>query len=455
MHAKGTDHHYSVPHITGANAVIAVSSLLFFLILLLFLIVNATPTQAQTYRVLYTFSGRQDGGSPRAGLSMDAAGTLYGITTQGGNFGGPITGGICQSEDGCGTVFKLSPNGSGWTLTRLHAFKGKDGAFPWGGVSFGPDGNLYGTTWSGGGPGGNIWGAGTVFSLRPPSAPCKTTQCEWTHTVLYRFSGWSDGAGPGSGMLLIDQSGDLYGTTAFGGANSWGTVYKLTHSPDGWVESVLFSFSDGPDGSEPNSGVVFDNSGNLVGTTNTGGEYNCPGDSCGTLFQLRRSGDEWTEQVLHDFRGGDDGYWPRSAPIVDGVGNLIGTTINGGSGGGGTVYMLSPSGSGWSFTTLYAFTGFNSGPSDSLIMDAAGNLYGTTYEDGAYGHGNVFKLSPSLNGWQYTSLYDFTGGSDGGLPESRVLLDSRGNLFGTTTGGGTGSCNPNWAGCGVVWEITP
>ncbi len=442
--AHDQDHHFDLPF-TPANAVLVIITIL----PMAFLCLAAHPAQAQTYRVLYTFTGRQDGGSPRAGLSMDAMENLYGITTQGGTFG-PSTADICAS--GCGTVFKLTPNGSAWTLARLHSFNGKDGAFPWGGVSFGPDGNLYGTTWSGG---GDNWGAGTVFSLHPQTAPCKTFQCLWTHDVLYRFSGWKDGSGPGSGMLLIDRTGDLYGTTGFGGPNGWGTVYKMTHSPNGWVETVLFSFSDGPDGSQPNSGVVFDNSGNLVGTANTGGEYNCPGDTCGTVFQLRQSGSEWTEQVLYNFRGGDDGYWPRGAPIVDGMGNLIGTTINGGPDGGGTVYMLSPSGSGWSFTTLCGFTGDNSGPSDSLIMDASGNLYGTTFENGAYGHGNVFKLSPSLGGWQYTSLYDFTGGSDGGLPESRVLLDSRGNLFGTTTGGGTGSCNPNWTGCGVVWEITP
>ena len=413
--------------------------------------VGAPAAEGQTYRVLHTFSGKQDGGLPVCGLALDRDGNLYGTTSIGGVVGSNITG-ACAS--GCGVVFAMVRSQSGWVLRPIHTFNGHDGGKPTTGVIFGSGGELYGTTEGGGGPGGGDWGAGTAFRLDPPVAPCRSGICGWRHTVLHRFSRGTDGILPSSGPPVLDEAGNLYGTTAFGGYGDWGTVYQLSPAANGWNETILFSFSDGADGSMPN-GVVFDHSGALVGTTNTGGQYNCSGDSCGTVFRLAPSETGLSEQVLHHFQGGDDGYWPRSAPIVDQSGDLIGTTINGGVGGGGTLYTLSLSGGGWTFATIYNWTGFNSGPADSLVMDAAGNLYGTTFQNGAYGWGNVFKLTRWADSWLYTSIYDFTGGSDGGQPSGRVVLDSSGNLYGTAEAGGRGTCNANWMGCGVVWEITP
>jgi uncharacterized repeat protein (TIGR03803 family) len=259
--------------------------------------------------------------------------------------------------------------------------------------------------------------------------------------VLYRFAnGGADGANPGSGDLIFDQAGNIYGTTTFGG-KGYGVVYELT--PSG-TESVLYAFS-GSDGYYPDAGVIFDNAGNLYGTTEDGGL-----NMLGTVFELTYSiGFGWAESFLYSFQNGNDGNQPSAGLIFDPSGNLYGTTSNGGSGGGGTVFELTPSGGGWTYSLLYSFTGGNQcGPEGTLVMDGAGNLYGTTQCDGAHNKGSVFKLTPSANGWTYTSLHDFTGGSDGGYPLCNVVFDANGSLYGTTYGGGT-------QGVGVVWEIMP
>ena len=422
------------------SAALAIMVLLLFLIFVfLFLTLTAQPAQGQSYRVIYNFTGGAGGNAP-GGLIMDAAGNLYGTTSNGGN---PV----CDS--GCGIVFKLIHAGSGWVLSPLHTFTGApDGAFP-GDVIFGPDGSLYGATGEGG-----IDSRGTVFSLSPPATACKTTLCSWTETVLHRFT-FSDGGGP-TGRIVFDRVGNLYGTTMFGGDVGWGTVYELTPSHGDWTESVLYSFTGGNDGSEPFSGVIFDQADNLYGTTGSGGEQHCCCGGCGVVFQLTPSASGWTEKVLYSFQEGSDGADPAGGLIFDPSGNLYGSTIAAGDGGGGTVFMLSPSIGNWTFTTLYSFIGYNPGPFDSLTMDAAGNLYGTTAGDGAYGNGNVFKLTRSGSGWMYTSLYDFTGGSDGGRPVATVILAPNGNLYGTTQAGGRESCiDLNYPGCGVIFEITP
>ena len=189
-----------------------------------------------------------------------------------------------------------------------------------------------------------------------------------------------------------------------------GTVYELTPSGNGYTESVLYSFS-GPDGASPYAGLVFDNKGNLFGTTYRGGS-----NDAGTVFELTYvPGVGWTEHVLYNFQNASDGEYPFGGLIFDSAGNLYGTTIDGGSGGGGTVFELSPSGDTWTFKLLYSFSGQGDcGPGATLTMDGAGNLYGTTYCDGIYNNGSVFKLSNTQNGWVYTSLHDFTGGTDGG-----------------------------------------
>jgi uncharacterized repeat protein (TIGR03803 family) len=192
--------------------------------------------------------------------------------------------------------------------------------------------------------------------------------------------------------------------------------------------------------------VIFDGAGNLYGSTNGGGPYGGSyGD--GTIFQLTPSGSGWSETILHAFHGGSDGEGQQDSPILR-SGNLYGTTAGGGTGGGGTVYELTPSNGSWTFTTLYDLTG-TVGPGGGVIMDPAGNLYATTQLDGVYGQGSVFKLTPSNDGWTYTSLHDFTGGSDGKLPYCNLTMDTSGNLYGTTSEGGANGYG------GVVFEITP
>jgi uncharacterized repeat protein (TIGR03803 family) len=227
----------------------------------------------------------------------------------------------------------------------------------------------------------------------------------------------------------------------------------LAPSGNGYTENVVYSFSGFPnDGANVGGGLVRDKNGNLFGITAAGGTT-----GSGTVFELTYVlGVGWKEQVLYNFEGGTDGVSPSAGLIFDSAGNLYGTTYGGGIGNGGTVFELSPSGDIWIHKLLYTFTGQGSycGPLAALAMDGAGNLYGTTWCDGIYGYGNVFKLSKSQNGWAYTSLYDFTGTTEGSLAASNVAIDADGTLYGTAwSGGHMNSCNNG--GCGVVWMIKP
>jgi uncharacterized repeat protein (TIGR03803 family) len=245
------------------------------------------------------------------------------------------------------------------------------------------------------------------------------------------FLGGADGTAP-LGKVLFDEAGNLYGTTL--GGNGPGTVYKLTPS-QGWAESTLYAFSS-QSGYFPFDGVTFDNVGNLYGTTSDGGL------GYGIVFQLSPSGSEWIENDLHIFQGGSDGGIPWAGLTLDQSGNFYGTTSC------GTVFELSLSNGSWTYTLVYNFgdQGCGPGPHGNLILDGAGNLYGTT-------NTSVFKLIRSDDGWTYTSLHDFTGGSDGSGAYGNLVFDANGNLYGTTLGGGTGSACSD--GCGVVFEITP
>jgi uncharacterized repeat protein (TIGR03803 family) len=386
--------------------------------------------QAQTYQVIYNFTGGQDGAYPEAGLTERGA-NLYGTAYQGGSFNR-------------GTVFQLSHNGSRWIFNQLYSFTGRaDGGAPIARVVFGRDGTIYGTTEFGGLNCGA--GCGTVFHLTPPTTVCTTVYCPWTETVLYHFRGSNDGANPGYGDVTFDQAGNIYGTTFFGGVNSQGVVYELMPSGGGWTEHVIHLFSGSSDGENPYSSVVFDEGGNLYGTTFAGGAL-----GYGTVFQLTPSGSGWVEITLHAFQSSTDGGQPFGGVLLDNIGNLYAATSSGGPGSGGTVYQLMPSDGSWTFDLLYSFIGsaYLPGPYDSLTMDAAGNLYGTTTKDGAHGAGSVFKLTRSAGGWTETDLYDFPGGSQGAVPYGSVLIDASGNLYGTASQGGA-------SGYGVIWEITP
>jgi uncharacterized repeat protein (TIGR03803 family) len=420
----------------------AVAAVLTFMFALAFVMTPAA--QAQTYTVLHAFNGAGDGEDPVAEVAIDAAGNLYGTTTVGGGGSG------CNSY-GCGTVFKLSHKGSGWIFTTLHTFEGpSDGNSPQGRVLLARDGTLYGTTTIGGR--GCLAGCGIVFHLTPPPTAPKSALAPWNETIIHSFDG-TDGFEP-QGDLIFDQAGNIYGTTLYGGSSECangglagcGTVYELTPTGGGWTETVLYAPQGSSAGDSPVGGVVFDLSGNLYGAIESGGPFNW-----GLVYQLSPSGSGWTEQPAYIFSGGSGGGVPNAGLISDASGNLYGTNRFGGNGGGdGTVFQLSPSGGGWSLNTLYAFPGTPSGcqPQAKLIMDAAGNLYGTTEFCGAYGAGAVFKLTPANGSWTYTSLHDFRG-FEGAYPLSSLVFDAAGNLYGTTSQGG-GARN-----AGVVFEITP
>lgn len=408
-----------------------------FAIVLFFALTAITvqAAQAQTFTVLHSFGG-VDGATPYAGLTMDHAGNLYGATYSGGS-------------RSLGAVYRLKRSGPSWILEGLYSFTGgSDGLHPLARVIFGPNGRLYGTT-SEGGPGQFCGlGCGMVFQLSPPATVCRSVSCPWRETVLYAFRGIPDGGFP-SGELLFDAAGNLYGTTDIGGI-SGGILYELTPSGN---ENIINDFSDG---FVPFGGLISDHAGNLYGTTQEGGAH-----QRGTVFQFQHSGSGWMGAVLYSFQDASDGSYPNAGVILDPVGNLYGASSNGGSGGGGTIFELSPSGGGWAYRLLYSFTGSRDlncpnpgdqyagpGPWAALAMDGAGNLYGTTLCDGANHLGNIFKLIPSGGGWTYTSLHDFTGGDDGAYPLSNVMVDASGNLYGTASAGGS-------QGHGVVWEIAP
>ena len=394
---------------------------------------------AQGYTVIHNFTGGQDGATPMAGLTKDQAGNLYGTAAYGGNFEGSC------GASGCGTVFRMANRNSGWVLSPLYSFVGgDDGANPEANLVVAPDGSLYGSTFLGGAPcDGN--GCGTVFNLKPAASACKAALCPWMESVIHRFTGLN-GIGP-VGAVVFDQTGNLFGATSSGGLRNGGTVFELSPSGGGWTDKVVYT-SYG----YPASGVIFDRSGNLLGTAFVGG------NGQGSVYQLTPSGDGgWIASDLYDFTNGNDGGFPWAGLILDQAENLYGATSTGGSGGGGTVFQMVPSNGNSTLNTLHSFTGpgngrFVVGPVGSLVMDNAGVLYGTALSDGANGYGSVFKLAPSNGSWIFTSLHDFTGGSDGGYPYSNLVFDASGNLYGTASVGGTGSCP---GGCGVIFEITP
>jgi len=399
------------------------------------MMVATQSAHAQTFTVLHSFTGGGDGARPFSTPTLDPAGNLYGTTT----WGGP---GNCSPPYECGTVFKLSRRNSSWVLQTLYTFNpntGMDGYAPVGQLARDPSGILYGTTQSGG-----PHGDGTVFQLRPGATRPVAAVAPWTETRIHDFD-FSDGEQP-SGDLLLDSAGNLYGTTCYGGTGEDGTVFTLIPLNGAWTHSILHSFTGGgydDDGSCPKSGVVLDAAGNVYGTTYDGGAH---GD--GAVYQVTPSG---SESVLYSFTGGSDGSLPTAGVIFDSFGNLYGATAQGGSGGSGVVFELSPGDNGWTYSQIYPLPGGGWGPYERLVLDASGNLYGTMFKSGYTGYGVIFKLTPSNGSWNYTPLHIFTGGDDGAYP-SGLVLDPNGNLYGVAGGGGNSACQ---SGCGVVFEVTP
>jgi uncharacterized repeat protein (TIGR03803 family) len=390
----------------------------------------ATPK----YRVLHAFGNGGDGAGVWDSVTLDGRGNVYGTTSGGGGTG-------CDGQ-GCGTVFELTRTAGGkWKERLLYSFKGKpdaNGAF--GGVIFNGVGNLYGTTKYGG-----IYDYGTVFELTPSAGG-------WTENVLRSFDG-SDGFEPWAGVV-IDQIGNLYGTSPDGEL-----VYELSYTSGQWTEVILHHFTRRHDGGGPFAGLILDATGNLYGTTEGGGTYNA-----GIVYELKpTAGGGWKEHILYNFCPAGppctDGGRPGLGVLaMDGSGNLYGTTLGGGanwcgSGNCGTIFKLTRGAhSQWKETVLYNFrkgtTG--SGPGAGVVRDQAGNLYGTTIYGGSSqcGCGVVFKLVPQKSGkWKYTVLHTFVG-YDGAQPDANLILDKKGNLYGTAATGGAG-------GAGVVFEVTP
>lgn len=394
--------------------------------------------------VIHGFGQDGDGSAPWGTLLLDESGNLYGTTTEGGNANAN-----CYAI-GCGTVFELSPSRrGGWTETLLYKFSGgSDGIAPYGGLVFDAGNNLYGTTQRGGGGKCGkvaIDGCGTVFQLSPGSSG-------WAEDVLYRFKHDRMGTQPVS-TLLLDSSGNLYGSTSGGELHDAAVVFQLTKVSGRWQERVLEGFRSG-DGSWPYAPPVLVGSERMFGTTSHDGIY---GD--GTVFEVRTNAHgERKETVLHNFNG-KDGHWPRGRLLLDKNDNLFGTTSNGGNDRCGVVFELSPVANGsWHEKVLHSFSNSDGcWPFAGLVADKSGNLYGTTYYGGANGPGTVFELSPGPKGtWSEKVLHSFTEGSDGGNPAGALLFDSAGNLYGTTYYGGDGGCYDNYgSGCGTVFELTP
>jgi uncharacterized repeat protein (TIGR03803 family) len=428
-------------------------------------------------QVLYSFQGGTDGLGPVGRIVLDKQGNLYGATANGASA-------TCPGVGSCGTVYELSPpaiKGDPWKETILHVFKGLqfgDGAIPEGGLIMDAEGNLYGTTaYDGTGQCklGGLVGCGTVYEMFPPTQPGGA----WTETVLYSFQGGNDGYFP-SGDLVFDKSGNLYGATQFGGGKgtncgdpiypNCGTIFELSPPPQkggAWTEKVLYSFQGlepwtlQGDGSEPNGGLVFDEAGNIYGTTNLGGTpagAACNPSGCGTVFELTApsvNGGAWTEKVLHRFLAQpSDGAGPNGNLLLVN-GSLYGTTRGGGSHEAGVIYELEQGeGGNWNETFVHVFSGDSDGAGPSfLVAGPDRTLYGAA--GGSLTHGGLlFQLQPPIqkNGsWSFVSEYYFTGANGYG-PTEISLIEGRDEMYGSTIEGGTGPCN---GGCGTVFGVEP
>jgi uncharacterized repeat protein (TIGR03803 family) len=399
----------------------------------------AIHLSAATGTVLHNFKSKE-GASPTLSVIFDSSGNIYGVAAQ-------------EGGSRCGSVYELTVSGTSYTEKTLYSFKGgNDGCIPVAGLVFDKSGNLYGTTKLGG-----SHAVGIAYKLTKSG----TT---WSESVIHTFGGTNDGQYP-IGSLIIDSSGNLYGTTQGGGShgngeeNVGGTAFKLApNSSGGYTESVMHSFGGSGDGVSPRASLVEDSSGNFYGTTFLGGA-----NSVGTVFKLApKSGGGFTETIIHNFSTAFtsfpiDGFNPAAGLMFDSKGNLYGTTTVGGDQslgnpgtGGGVVFELSPSGSTWNETILYPF--YHAFYQTSIVyagvvMDKSGNLYGATVEGGF--KGNMFQLTPSSSGyWTEKDIFSFDGPTGSNPAVGSLVFDSSGNLYGAAQNGGTSKE-------GVVFKVTP
>ncbi len=384
---------------------------------------------SQSFVVLHSFTGGMDGDEPSGSLARDLNGNLFGTTASGG--------GSTACTGGCGTIFKVDPTGK---ETILHSFNGTDGSNPFS-VILDASGNLYGVTLFGGEPCPGFGTCGVVFKL----------DTSGNLTILHNFIGGADGSNP-EASLVMDTKGNLYGTTLAGGASSGcpnqtppgcGIIFKIDKNGT----ETIFGF-DRAGGNNPSAGLLLDSDGSLYGTATAGGAFTSSvfdfACGCGAVFKVDNKG---KETVLHSFTGliPDNGV-PYAQLIENQTGTLYGTTEYHPPGSNifGTVFKLNKKGG--PVTELFTFDYGDGGyPLAGLTLDSADNLYGTTSTAGPSGAGTVFELSPA---GQLTTLHSFSGKADGGFPQSVLVLDSAGNLYGTTPQGGSG-------GGGVVFKITP
>ena len=409
---------------------------------------------AQTETIIYSPQGTNDDYAAPSVWAKDKSGNLYGVTW-------------FAPAPSYGTVFELSPAGSGWTQTTLHSFQGApDGQEP-SGLVRDSVGNLYGTTLYGGSHSNSscIANCGIVFELSPAANGA------WTEYILYEFTGGADGGNPFFG-LVPDNWGNLYGVTRSGGSHHAGTVFKLSHSKGGWAFTRIYTFGDGglSDQSEPSSNVALDSAGNLYGTSASSGRF-----QLGTVYRLTPSASgDWQETILHDFGSfKNDGTEPGGGVTLDAKGNVYGTTTYGGGScsvsslGCGTVFELRPTTTGWKEAILYRFGGFPdaSSPESPLLFDTQGNLYGGAFGGSGTseicqlggGCGTIFKLAHTQSGWTESVLYSFAGAPDGEQVVTSPIFGPDGLLYGGTEYGGTGQCSSFFGvlGCGAVYSLQP
>ncbi|MGD0214438.1 MAG: choice-of-anchor tandem repeat GloVer-containing protein [Terriglobales bacterium] len=393
-------------------------------------------------------------------------------------------------------ILMTAPPAAAQTETLLYAFTGgTDGGQPFAHLASDGAGNFYGTTAVGG------LGYGTVFEVSPNG------NGGWNETVLHAFTDGADGGYPLASPVIFDSHGNIYGTTAKGGANGFGVFFELSPAGKSWNETVLYNFASGVGGVYPFNGLIMDSAGNFYGTDNV---YQSGHAITEGVFELSQSGGSWTEKVIYDnevavanFGGGGltmdsagnifgissggflpqivfelspnghgvwkstvlhsfaKRYYAEGAPVLDKSGNLYGTTASGGASNNGTVYKLSPGKNGkWTEDVVYAFKGGTqdgSAPNAGIVFDAAGNIYGTTAGGGPSNDGTVFELvAPGGKGnHQYREkvLWSFNG-ADGSQPFGSLILDSAGNIYGVAPFGDNRGCT-NDTGCGVVFEVTP
>jgi hypothetical protein len=439
------------------------------------LVFTANVSAQWKEKVLYSFQGgTSDGSDPVGGVVFDSQGNLYGVLQA----YGPASCAPIGNE--CGAVFQLTPpahKGDPWTETLIYKFQGKganDGESPNGGLLIDARGNLYGVT-AYGGIGNCVLlgisaGCGTVYELSPP----KQKGGAWTETMLYSFPTSEQGYVP-IGDLVFDGAGNLYGATLFGGGKGTtcdpyyqycGAAFKLSppKTKGGtWKEKVLHSFAGGTDGANPNGGLVLDTKGNVYGTTPIGGNQSCNFGhgqiGCGIVFKVSppaKRGEAWAETVIHRFTGGTDGATPDAGLTPSKDGSLYGPSGGGGKYDRGLVFHLTKTnGGGWMESVLYDFVGNQAGQNPGqLTFGSDGNLYGAAAGGQSF-NGLIFRLTDPAHGnsWRLSVLYNFMPGGDGAGPESGLIFDGAGNLYGTTVvgGGGTGCTN----GCGTVYEVSP